>query len=253
MTTRACGDCRGLSELEAELGRLGVSLYGYADVGGLFSGEWGEWPRAISLALALPVEELQDVRSGGPTPAYYDAYLAANAALNAASREVAQLLGRLGYGAKPYPATVSAGELREDLGEALTAPVRHKTVATRAGLGWIGRSGLLVTRTLGPGVRLATVFTDMPLPVAANERRSSAPIDAGQCGTCRRCVDACPAGAIQGNAWSLGTPREALVDVAACRTTAERLMRERVGRDDAVCGVCIVVCPFSRMTIDGQY
>jgi len=31
---------------------------------------------------------------------------------------------------------------------------------------------------------------------------------------------------------------------------AERLMRERVGRDDAVCGVCIVVCPFSRMPSD---
>ena len=62
--------------------------------------------------------------------------------------------------------------------------------------------------------------------------------------------------AIQGNAWSLGTSREALVDVAACRSTAERLMRERVGRDDAVCGVCAectsfrVVCPFSRMTTD---
>ena len=150
-----------------------MSLHGYADVRGLFSGEWGEWPRAISLALALPVDELRDVRSGGPTPAYYDAYLAANAILNAASREVASLLQHLGYRATPYPATVSAGDLQADLGAALTAPVHHKAVATRAGLGWIGRSGLLVTRTLGPRVRLATVFTDMLLPVAA-------PIDAGQ-------------------------------------------------------------------------
>ncbi len=243
-------DFRGLPELEAEVARLGVSLHGYADVAGLFSGEWGEWPRAISLALALPVEELREVRSGGPTPAYYDAYLAANAALNAASHEVACFVQHLGHRAKPYPATVSAGELRSDLGEALTAPVHHKAVATRAGLGWIGRSGLLVTRTFGPRVRLATVFTDMPLPVAANGRRSFSPIVAGQCGSCRRCVDACPAGAIQGNAWTLGTPREALVDVAACRSMAERLMRERVGRDDAVCGVCIVVCPFSRMPSD---
>ena len=46
----------------------------------------------------------------------------------------------------------------------------------------------------------------------------------------------------------------ALVDVSACRSTAERLMRERIGRDDAVCGVCAegtasrVVCPFSHIT-----
>ena len=124
-------DDRGLSELESELARLGVSLHGYADVRGLFSGEWGEWPRAISLALALPVDELRDVRSGGPTPAYYDAYLAANAILNAASREVASLLQHLGYRATPYPATVSAGDLQADLGAALTAPVHHKAVATR--------------------------------------------------------------------------------------------------------------------------
>jgi ferredoxin len=128
-------------------------------------------------------------------------------------------------------------------GRGSDGPGISQAVATRAGLGWIGRNGLLVTRTFGPRVRLATVFTDMPLPVAA-------PIVASQCGTCRRCVDACPAGATQGNAWKLGTSREALVDVDACRVTAERLMRERVGCDDVVCGVCIVVCPFSRMNGD---
>lgn len=245
MTSRTQRDHRALRELEAQLARLGVSLYGYADVRGLGAEGWGEWPRAISLGWALPVKDVRDVRFGGPTPAYYDAYLEANAALNAVSHEVARLLQHLGYGARAYPATVSAGELQAALGDALTAPVHHKAGATRAGLGWIGRSGLLVTRTLGPRVRLATVFTDVTLPVAA-------PIDAGQCGTCRRCVDACPAGAIQGNAWTLGTPREALVDVAACRSTAERLMRQRVGRDDAVCGVCIAVCPYSRITIDGE-
>jgi hypothetical protein len=118
--------CHGLSELEAELARCGVSLYGFADVRGLFGGEWEEWPRAISLALALSVEELRGVWSGGPTPAYYEAYLAANTMLDAVSREVAHLIQHLGYRARPFPATVSAAELRSDLGADLTAPVSHK-------------------------------------------------------------------------------------------------------------------------------
>ena len=133
-------DDRGLSELVAELLRLGVSLYGFADVSGLFSGVWGEWPRAVSLALALLAEELRDVWSGGPTPAYYDAHLAANARLDVVSREVADLIRHLGHRARPYPATVSAAELESDLGAALTAPVHHKAIVTRAGLGWLGRS-----------------------------------------------------------------------------------------------------------------
>ena len=51
-----------LGALESELEHLGVPLYGYADVSGVFGDEWGEWPRAISLAMALSVESNRKVR-----------------------------------------------------------------------------------------------------------------------------------------------------------------------------------------------
>ena len=225
------------ARLDALLGRLGVDLYGYAAVAGLFPHPWDAWPCAISLAMRFDDGDLAGVDAGrGPTATYYAAYGRLNGALNAAAAEVVGALRAWGYRARAYPATVSAGELARDLGDGLTAPVQHKTVATRAALGWIGRSGLLVTRRYGPRVRLATVFTDLPLPAAE-------PIIAGRCGACRRCVAACPAGAIRGAEWRAGMGRDDLVDASACREVAERLMRERLGAHDAVCGVCVAVCP----------
>lgn len=223
--------------LEALLGDLEVDLYGYAAAGGLFGGEWANWPYAISIAMALPKGSLAAVAEG-PTFAYYAAYQSINIALNRAAQALESWLRKQGYAAQAFAATVAAEELDSDLGKDLIAPVQHKTVATRAGLGWIGKSGLLITRRHGPRVRLASVFTTMPLPVAV-------PIESSECGGCTCCVRACPASAIKGTPWRTGVPREALVDVQACRRTAERLLWTRTGHRDSVCGICIAVCPFA--------
>ncbi len=228
------------ASLEDFIQSLSLDLHGYALVEGLFAGQWARWPQAISLAVALPKAAMEGVAEG-PTAEYYAHYHLANARLNREAKALERWLQDRGYHAKAFPATVTREELNARLGEELTAPVQHKTVATRAGLGWIGKSGLLITRCYGPRVRLATVFTDMPLP-------SDEPIADGQCGSCMRCVEACPAGAIRGVAWRVGISREELVDVRACQRMAERLMLERVGQRDAVCGICIAVCPFAGLS-----
>lgn len=212
------------------------ALYGLADVTGLFT-EYAEYPRAISLALPLPDSALQSLEEG-PTPAYYAAYQDLNARLNDLSARMCVLLQEAGWPSKAFPATVSQQQL-EALGDRQTAMLAHKTVATRAGLGWIGKSAVLVTRHFGPRIRLASVLTLAPLPTAR-------PIDKHRCGTCRRCVEACPAGAILGNEWCVGVSREALVDISACANTAHTLTRMWVGVDDTVCGVCLAVCPVGK-------
>jgi len=58
-----------------------------------------------------------------------------------------------------------------------------------AGLGWIGRSNLLVTPQYGARVRLVTILTDMPLPPDNPS--------AGNCGNCFDCLPACPVGALK--------------------------------------------------------
>jgi len=225
------------ASLEELIKGLSLDLHGYASVGGLFGGKWEDWPCAISVGVALPKAAMKGVAEG-PTADYYKAYHLANACLNREVKAVESWLWDRGYAAEAFPATVTLEELNTNLGEGLTAPVQHKTVATRAGLGWIGKSGLLVTRRYGPRVRLATVFTDAPLPLGR-------PIEDCRCGSCMRCVESCPARAIRGASWRAGMPRDELVDARACERMAERLMLERVGQQDAVCGVCIAVCPFA--------
>jgi epoxyqueuosine reductase QueG len=111
----------------------------------------------------------------------------------------------------------------------------HKTAATRAGLGWIGRHCQLVTRKYGSWIRLATVFSELHLP-------GGPPVQRHFCGSCRRCVEACPAKALTGNAWYPGIPREAILDAEVCdRWKKENYFEYHQGH---ICGICSAVCPF---------
>ena len=221
-----------LASLE-EIIRSARAIWGYADVTGLFR-EQPMYSRAISLARPLPKEALLDVENG-PTAAYYDAYRDLNSHLNRLSAQVESALVAFGYPAQAFPATIS-NEALPTLGYSLSALIPHKTVATRAGLGWIGKNALLITPKYGPRVRLASVLTQAPVP-------ASLPVVAGRCGKCERCVSACPAHALQGATWRAGLPREALVDIWACQRKAEALLWQRTGQRDAVCGICVAVCP----------
>ncbi len=109
-------------------------------------------------------------------------------------------------------------------------------IAARAGLGEIGRSGLLVTEKWGPRVRLAVVTTDMPLPIGE-------PISFGLkefCRICGRCAHGCPARAIATGARP-GINR----GVRKWTVDGERCYRywRRIGTD---CGLCLKTCPYTR-------
>jgi epoxyqueuosine reductase QueG len=97
-----------------------------------------------------------------------------------------------------------------------TELTEHKTVATRAGLGWIGKCALLVTEEYGSAVRITSVLTDAPLEV-------NKPVNNSNCGTCNNCVRNCPAEASSGDLWAAGMKRETFFDYLACRNkTIER-------------------------------
>jgi len=238
VVTRSDGELQMAERLAGQILDWGASLVGFAGLGEAVPPLFADWPRAVSIAVALDPAALTGVKDG-PTAEYYREYTRVNRALNEIAGRAALAIHSRNFRAEPFPATVPDEPGGGECVKTLSVAFQHKTAATRAGLGWVGRSALLVTPQFGPRIRLATVLTDMPLPVGE-------PLVAGECGRCRACVKACPASAIEGREWEAGLERQALVDAHACWETARRLLRERAGVDNAVCGVCLSVCPVGR-------
>lgn len=118
----------------------------------------------------------------------------------------------------------------------LRAPVSFKEAAVRAGLGWRGRSDLLVTPQYGPRVRLGLILLGERLPAGRPVERSGCPEG------CRACVRACPYGAIIGPRWRPGQPRQTRIHIHACNGNRSAFI-PALGRKHS-CGLCMAACPF---------
>ncbi len=196
--------------------------------------ELAAFPRAVSIAFRLQDTVVDRLPGEHTVPLVaktygFHIYTVVNGLLDQAATLVAAALQDAGRAAMSIPTslTVDAAGYR--------GPLSHKLVARMAGLGWIGRSCLLVTPEAGPRVRLVTVLTDAPLA-------PDAPL-ARDCGACTLCVDACPARAFTGRPFDPTEPIESRMDVAACRRYREEAKRES---GTEICGVCVAVCPHGR-------
>jgi epoxyqueuosine reductase len=127
-----------------------------------------------------------------------------------------------------------------------TGPVLEKAWAVAAGLGFIGRNGLLISPTFGSFVFLGVVLTDLDVAPAmtASDRHDAS---RHPCGDCRACVEACPTGA-------LSTPFEP--DIGRCLAHWTVTARTPIPPDIAArlegnlygCEVCQDVCPYNLTT-----
>lgn len=183
---------------------------------------------ALSWAIAMNPRIMFSIQNG-PNQAYADEYAKVNNHINELSAALAAEIKARGYRAIPLAASerTDAVNIRGD------SP--HKTAATRAGLGWIGRHCQLITRQFGSWIRLGTVFTNIELPYGH-------PIERSFCGSCTRCVEACPAKALKGSSWYPGLPREDILDARACdEWKKEHYFQYHNGHN---CGICSAVCPY---------
>jgi len=122
-----------------------------------------------------------------------------------------------------------------------TGPVVERALATAAGLGWTGKNTCLIHPRLGSFGFLAVLLTSLPL---ANESTAASP-HPDRCGTCTRCIQACPTNA-------LDLPYQ--MDASRCISyltiehkgpIAEELMAG-MGRQVFGCDICQDVCPWNR-------
>jgi len=216
----------------------GGDLAGFADVTDLSLDMTGGFPAAVSIVVKLDPSVVSEI-SHGPTQRYYKEYGRVNELIGKLCRQIADLLAACGRQARAIEATADNFDTHT-----LSMPVQHKTIATRAGLGWIGKSALLITKEYGSAVRLGSVLTDAVF-------ETGEPVDTSHCGDCRKCVDCCPAGAIVGSNWTAGIPRESIYDAFACRDAAGRLSKSQ-GIDSTICGICINVCPWTQKYISRE-
>lgn len=214
-------------------------MFGVADLTSVvdFVGRQGgerlkQYPRAISVGIWLTdaiVNELHRHDDPEVILAYETEYFLVNSRLDNVGALLTKIIRQEGYLADAIPASQTIDS------DTLTGLISHKLVANLAGLGWIGKSCLLITPNNGPRVRLASVLTDAPLMTGSRMDMD--------CGECEACVRRCPVMAFTGAPFNPLEPREVRFNAHLCND----YMKKRAGPlgEEGLCGFCVYVCPYS--------
>ncbi|WP_296789969.1 4Fe-4S double cluster binding domain-containing protein [uncultured Methanobrevibacter sp.] len=187
--------------------------------------------------ITYPKEIIRNMQNA-PTQEYVDELVSLNTRLDELGIKCEEYLISKGYNA--YAQTKK--RLGTDFGEFNSFELPHKTIATRAGLGWIGKSALFTTKKYGSALRLSSVLTDAPLKIGT-------PVIKSKCGKCRECRDACLGGAISGKEWNYKLKRNEFYDDKKCEKYALKVSEKNLGKADTVCGKCIYACPHTQKYI----
>lgn len=225
-------------KLESLARDMGSTCFGIADLAPArqrISEQGGEFltqfPRAVSHGFVLAdgvVNTLVHHKNVAALNNYwYYVYQIVNPHIDSISLMLAQSLGEAGFQAFVVPSSQMVDKTR------LAAVFSHKLAAHLAGLGWIGKSALLITPEHGPRVRWGTVLTDAPL-------EAGTPLEE-RCRDCDACVKSCPAHAFTGQAFDNPGPRSEIFAAEAC----DNYLSKREAQHRA-CGMCVYICPFGK-------
>ncbi len=124
-----------------------------------------------------------------------------------------------------------------------TGPVVERSMATAAGLGWTGKNTCLIHPKLGSFGFLAVLLTS--LPVQSEDAPTAPALVPDRCGTCRRCIEACPTNALTEPYRMDATRCISYLTIEHKGPIAEDLM-QAMGRQVFGCDICQDVCPWNR-------
>jgi epoxyqueuosine reductase QueG len=211
-------------------------IYGFADLQNIIDDQFNDYQYGISIGKRLTDRIVDKVRHG-PTLEYYNHYRKMNEELTSLAEKISKALHAVGIETLCIEPTVTTQMLDTVYSKDLTTRLSHKMVATRAGLGWIGKSDLFVSKAFGPRLRLVSLLTNIPL------NNDIQPIEKSRCGTCSVCVQKCPAQAINGKMWDITVHRDEFFDPFKCRQKCKEFGEMFLQMDVRVCGICVSVCP----------
>ena len=126
-----------------------------------------------------------------------------------------------------------------------SAPVMEVELARRAGVGWRGKHTLLLARDAGSFFFIGELYVDLALPPDAAFDAALPPDDGENCGQCRRCIDACPTGAIVAP-YRLDARRCISYLTIEYKGSIPEAMRPAMGNRIYGCDDCQTVCPWNK-------
>lgn len=192
---------------------------------------------AVSIVTALDPHVVAGLENG-PTSEYYNETEFCKELIKGLEGRVADFLTQKGFGAMRLVDAqldmIAHGTPRED-----AISLSHRMIAAHAGLGWIGKSGLVVTKYYGPAVSLGCVLTDAPVECGKEVFMS-------RCVRCVECVVACPAAAIGNNEWDGEIGISKLIDKERCAEECRSQSLANLGFETNLCGHCVLACPYTR-------
>lgn len=232
------------AKIEEVCGRFGATKLGVADLEPphlrqAVLAQGGEmlrpYTRCVVVGIAMfdsIVDLLPRVREDRAVMVSYrhQTYDVLNRRLDLIASVIASEIQAQGYRVMP----MAASERYDD--ERICAVFSHKLGARQAGLGWIGKSCMLITPDHGPRMRWVSMLTDAPL------KSTGSPMEQ-QCGDCMECVNICPVQAYTGRNYVEGESRELRFDAKKCESY---ISAGNSGKPGKACGLCVYACPHGR-------
>ena len=209
-----------LEEMITELYHRGATIVKVVDISMLSKQETKEYSKAFLIGIALEPGYL--LRQSLEETIDHSGFGDAEHRVGELAEWLAEDIVRKGYLAYAQSDRNLINDFYNEATRSSSLP--HKKIAVMAGLGWIGKSNLLITPNYGSALSMCSVLTDLPIPT------DNAPMLTSQCEPCSLCRDICPTGAIHGIAWEPGIHRDRIVDIKICEG----------------CLKCLIHCPWTQ-------
>lgn len=220
-------------ELKSFLLKNGADIIGFSDLKSLDKNIRESYDYGITIGLKYSKEAILNNKNEDLVK-YYEEFNSINEKLDNLAILTEDFLKNKGFS--------SLAKLRDsiEVDKNHSTKLPHKTLATLAGIGWIGKCGLLVTDDFGSAIRIISILTNAQLDTGK-------PIKTSQCPyTCNICGNVCPGNAISGRLWMQGTDRDVFYNADACWKAARKLAMKKLNVDEGICGLCISNCPITQ-------